>query len=106
MNKTYRGDRTIDGIQVTVDGEPLPERTDLKQISREGFEWSYEGDAPAQLALAILADHAGDEKALAFYESFMETVVANFSNEWEMTSRDIDEALEGLNGLTPAAAVT
>jgi hypothetical protein len=58
------------------------------------------------LALAILADHAGDEKALAFYESFMETVVANFSNEWEMTSRDIDEALEGLNGLTPAAAGT
>jgi hypothetical protein len=36
----------------------------------------------------------------------METVVANFSNEWEMTSRDIDEALEGLNGLTPAAAGT
>jgi hypothetical protein len=98
MTKTYRGDRTIDGIQVTVNGMPLPERTDLKPISREGFEWSYEGDAPAQLALAILADHAGDEQALALYKSFMESVVANFSNEWEMTSRDIDEVLASLEG--------
>ncbi|EWY39057.1 hypothetical protein N825_08625 [Skermanella stibiiresistens SB22] len=93
MNKTYRGDRTIDGILVTVDGEPLAERTDLKRLSGEGFEWSYEGDAPAQLALAILANHAGDETALARYKSFMTAAVANFANEWEMTSADIDEVL-------------
>ena len=68
MQKVYRGDRTIDGIQVTVDGAPLPERLDLKAISRDGFEWSYEGPPPAQLALALLADHLGDDRrALALH---------------------------------------
>ncbi len=102
MNKLYRGDRTIDGVIVTVDGEPLPERTDIRTLSRDGFEWSYEGDAPAQLALALLADHFGDaSRALALYEPFMREVVANFSNEWEMTSEDVDEAVRSL---TPSAA--
>ncbi|WP_119681521.1 DUF6166 domain-containing protein [Indioceanicola profundi] len=93
MTKVYRGDRTIDGVSVTVDGQPLPYRTDLKRIADDDFEWSYEGDAPSQLALAILADHLGDEQAVALYDLFMREVVANFSNEWEMTSEDIDEAL-------------
>lgn len=92
--KTYRGDRTIDGISVTVDGKPLPEREDIARLSRDGFEWSYEGIAPAQLALALLADHLGDDaRALQLHESFMRDVVANFANEWEMTSADIDAAL-------------
>jgi hypothetical protein len=92
MSKIYRGDRTIDGVAVTVDGQPLPYRTDLKRIV-EDFEWSYEGDAPNQLALALLADHLGDQPALALHDAFMRTVVANFSNEWEMTSEDLDTAL-------------
>lgn len=92
--KTYRGDRTIDGISVTVDGKPLPPRTDIAQLSRDGFEWSYEGVAPAQLALALLADHLGDApRALALHDGFMRDVVANFANEWEMTSDDIEAAL-------------
>lgn len=98
MTKIYRGDRTIDGISVTVNGEPLPERTDIKLLSRDGFEWSYEGTAPAQLALAILADHLGDpNKAIALHEPFMRHIVANFDNEWELTSADIDEALLALS---------
>jgi len=92
--KTYRGDRTIDGISVYVDDKPLKDRTDIRIISRDGFEWSYEGEAPAQLALSILADHFGSaELALQHYERFMRDVVANFSNEWEITSRDIDAVL-------------
>jgi hypothetical protein len=97
MSKLYKGDRTIDGIAVTVDGSPLPERTDIRQVSQDGFEWSYEGPASAQLALAILADHFGNgADALRYYEPFMREVVANFSNEWELTSEDIDENLRAL----------
>lgn len=93
--KTYRGDRTIDGIVVTVDGEPLDPRLDLRVLSENGFEWSYEGAEPAQLALAILADHwADDARALEHYETFMRRIVANFGNDWEMTSADIDTATE------------
>lgn len=86
----------MDGLKVTVDDQPLDPRFDLKVISRDGFEWSYEGEAPAQLALALLAEHLGDERALQRYEPFMRGVVANFNNEWEMSGEDIDNALEGL----------
>jgi hypothetical protein len=95
--KRYTGDRTIDGLQVLVDGRPLDPAYGVRRISDKGFEWSYEGAAPAQLALAILADHYGDPaKALASHEKFMTRVVANFDNEWEMTSADVDAALRAL----------
>jgi hypothetical protein len=95
--KTYTGDRTIDGIQVLVDGRELDPRFDLAHLSETGFEWTYEGEAPAQLALALLADHLGDDQAaLARHEAFMREIVANFDNEWEMTGEDIDDALAGI----------
>ena len=59
----YRGERTIDGVVVTADGAPLAERADLKRFTDRGFEWTYEGAAPAQLALALLADHTATIRA-------------------------------------------
>ena len=95
--KTYTGSRTIDGIQVLVDGAPLDERRELKQFTDLGFEWTYEGASPRQLALALLADHLGDdEKALALTEPFMRAVVAHFDNDWQMTGADIDAALANI----------
>jgi hypothetical protein len=92
--KTYAGDRTIDGIVVTVDGEPLDERTSERVYSRNGFEWSYEGPEASQLAYALLADHLGNpERAAALQARFMRDVVANFDNDWEMTTSDIDRVL-------------
>src|ERR1700744_4528524 len=92
--KSFVGDRTIDGIKFTVDGRPLDQRLDLHRYTVNGFEWSYEGDEPRQLALAILIDHLDDPVAAkAMVEPFMKAVVANFGNEWEMTSADIDAAL-------------
>jgi hypothetical protein len=92
--KTYSGSRTIDGIRVWVDGEPLSERFDVETFSKGGFEWTYVGDGPKQLALAILADHLGDDrKALELSHGFMRTVVSDLDNDWELTSADIDEAL-------------
>lgn len=96
--KVYKGDRTIDGVVVTVNDQPLPQRLDVKELSDDGFEWSFEGPASAQLALAMLVDHLGDaDKALRLYEPFMQEVVANFSNEWVMTSEDLDEAIDALS---------
>jgi len=92
--KRYRGGRSLDGAVVTVDGKPLDPRHDLKQLSATGFEWTYEGAVPAQLALALLADHLGDDsRALALYEAFMRHLVAELDNSWELTSADIDAAL-------------
>jgi uncharacterized protein (DUF2249 family) len=92
--KVYEGGRSLAGAIVTVDGKPLPLRHDLRMLSRAGFEWTYEGAGPAQLALALLADHYGDDaKALRLYEKFMREVVADLDNAWRLTSDDIDAAL-------------
>jgi hypothetical protein len=97
--KHYAGDRTIDGVKVTVDGVPLDPSVGVTEFSKNGFEWSYEGPEPRQLALALLVDHFSDKsKATAMVEPFMAAVVANFGNEWEMSSVDIDEALAALSG--------
>jgi uncharacterized protein DUF6166 len=97
--KRYLGDRTIDGVKVTADGAPLDPCLDVMEFTKNGFEWSYEGPEPRQLALALLVDHLGDNAvAMAAAEPFMRTVVANFGNEWEMTSDDIDLALTALEG--------
>lgn len=95
--KVYSGSRTIDGIVVLVDGEPLDRRYGLKRFTRTGFEWTYEGAGPAQLSLALLADHLDDDgKALELCQEFMRVVVANLENDWELTGNDIDRAVEAL----------
>jgi hypothetical protein len=97
--KTYVGGRGLAGAEVTVDGRALDPRFDLKRLSLAGFEWTYEGNGPAQLALALLADHLGDDaRALALYQPFMRTVVADLDNSWELISADIDAALEAIGG--------
>jgi hypothetical protein len=95
--KLYRGGRSLDGAVVTVDGKPLDPRYDLRQLSATGFEWTYEGAGPAQLALALLADHLGDDaRALQLYEPFMRHLVAELDNSWELNSADIDATLAEL----------
>lgn len=95
--KTYQGDRTIDGIVVTVDGQPLDERRDIRSLCEDGFEWGFEGPASAQLALALLADHLDDaQRAVQLHEAFMREIVANFANEWQMTGADVEDAVTAL----------
>ncbi len=96
--KTYAGARTIDGIKVTVNDQPLVEGYDIRRFTTMDFEWTYEGDGPRQLALALLADHLGnDERALALSEPFMKLVVADLDNDWVLNSSDIDAALERMS---------
>ena len=93
---TYEGKRTIDGLVVTVDGGPLDERYDVKRFTKFGFEWTYEGASPQQLALAILVHHLRDpDRAVALSEWFMKGVVANLDNDWRLDSSDIDAFLCG-----------
>jgi hypothetical protein len=95
--KTYRGERGLAGALVTVDGERLPPRFEVRAFNRTGFEWTYVGPGPRQLALALLADHLGDDaRALELSDAFMRTVVARLDNVWVLTSADIDAALRGL----------
>jgi hypothetical protein len=95
--KVYQGKRTIDGLVVTVDGRPLAEHYEIKRFTRFGFEWTYEGESPRQLALAILADYLGDsDRAIRLSEPFMKLVVANLDNDWRLTGAEVEAALQNL----------
>ncbi len=92
--KTYAGQRAFDGLLVTVDSAPLPEHYEIERFTTWGFEWTYEGESPQQLALAILYDHLGDKtRAIGLSKAFMKLVIANLDNDWELTSAEVDQAI-------------
>ena len=95
--KTYEGQRTIDGLKVTVDGRKLDEHYEVKRFTKYGFEWTYEGESPQQLALAILVEHLGDpQRALRLSEPFMKKVVANLDNDWTLSGAEVDTAVKSI----------
>jgi len=95
--KRYLGERTASGTQVTVDGQPIADGRQHHTFTQHEFEWSYEGAEPKQLAFALLLDHLGDpQHALKLTQGFMEEIVANFGNEWELTSDDMAEIVSDL----------
>lgn len=108
--KVYKGERlpavvplgsgvvVTTAVRVTVNGGPLNARFDLREHSPTGFEWGYEGSGPAQLALAMLADHlADDDKARELYQEFKRCVVARLpKGGWSLSSQHIDAALKSL----------
>ena len=94
--KIYEGKRTIDGLVVTVDGRRLPEHCEVRQFTNRGFEWTYEGTSPRQLALAILFDYLGDgERALTLSALYMKDVIANLDNDWKLTGNEVGAYLRG-----------
>ena len=97
MKKVYAGTRDRDGaVRVTVNGKPLNPRLDRRNHSPTGFDWGYGGSGPAQLALALLADHLNnDERAVALHQCFKRSVVAGLSPKgWRLTSDQIERALQ------------
>ena len=97
--RTFEGRRTIDGLVVTVDGKRLDEHYEVKRFTTWGFEWTYEGDSPQQLALAILVEHLGSKQhAISLSDPFMRKVVANLDNDWVLTGAEIDKAIGEIEG--------
>ena len=96
--KRYIGRREGHAVEVTVDGVPLNPRFDLWNHSPTGFEWGYGGSGPAQLALAVLADHlADDEQAVRLHQSFKFAVIIKLpKKDWTLTSDQIKQALRSL----------
>ena len=90
-NAKYKGSRTIDGLAVSHGGKPLEDYRHIKEFCRAGFEWGYDGDAPRQLAFAILMHHTNDaDVALGLERKFASGVVAMLDNHWEITAAEID----------------
>ncbi len=69
----------------------LNPRTDLFNHSPTGFEWSYGGSGPAQLALAMCCDAlANDDRAIAVYQRFKWLHVASFAKDsWQLSANEV-----------------
>lgn len=97
----YQGVRQAgEALVLGSDGTAIDPRTDLVSHSKR-LEWSYGGPAPAQTALAVLADYLGgidgldaalaDLLAMYFHRDFERRVIANLPYRWVLDSRAIDE---------------
>ena len=106
--KTYTGRRRFSATKVTVDGRQLRFRRDLRCHSPAEFEWGYGGSGPAQLALANLADHLGnDQEALNLYQRFKWAVIAVLPRHyWTLSSQEIDQVLQTLRKAEPYLEVS
>lgn len=97
--RVYSGNRERDGTtSVSVNGRPLGLRPDFRSHSVTTFDWGYEGrGGPAQLALAILADHFGDDARVRWlYEDFTRRVVRGLPKEsWTLTGAEVEAACAG-----------
>lgn len=101
--KTYQGTRGQNDtaaavtVQDACAASPLAARRQLRNHSRDGFEWGYAGSGPSQLALAILADHFGpgrERLATALYVDFKFAVVARLPHDgWTLTAEQIGQEL-------------
>ena len=113
--KVYSGRREGERVTVTVDGQPLDPCLGLRNFQAGGFEWGYGGSGPSQLALAILAEHAGPQAAgvvedlvtggaevvpvalvhvPAVERHFVQTVIAEIeTGNWRLTSDEIDQRI-------------
>ena len=103
--KTYEGRREGYIAEVTVNGLPLKPRLDLWNHSPSGFEWGYGGSGPAQLALALLADHLDDDdEAVQLHQEFKREVVAKFRRRgWTLKSEQIRQAVDALRAGSPVS---
>jgi hypothetical protein len=98
--KHYEGRRTQTGCIVTVHQEgqeprPLNPRLDLRNHSPTGFEWSYSGSGPAQLALALAADALGDDdRAQDAHQDLKFRLVARLPHEgWTLSEKQVRAAV-------------
>ena len=103
--KTYQGIRQGHAVDVTVNGCSLDPRFDLWNHSPTGFEWGYGGSGPAQLALALLADHLGDaDEAVVLHQYFKRAVVEKLPlRHWTLTSRQIEQTLKSIRSKNAVA---
>ena len=70
----------------------LPIRSDIRDHSPSGVEFGYAGSGPALLALSILADAVGPERAVGLYQKFKRDFVARADgDEFRVTQEQIEE---------------
>ena len=102
--KEYIGTRLPDGStivrvrNVPVSGEVtylLDPRLDIADHSPTGLNWGYSGSGPAQLALALAADHLGSDDPPSHITFLLkQEIVRGLPYDgWAFTSGDINDVI-------------
>lgn len=89
-------------VHIAGRSEEIQPRHDLANHSPDGFAWGYSGSGPAQLSLALLAHHLGDDdEALRIYQPFKDAVVAAMDqgSDWRLAPEQI------IRGIAAAEAI-
>lgn len=91
-------DGVAGGGKVTLNGRPLPLHLNLCNHSPDGFNWSYGGSGPAQLAFCIVLEYLmkveglpvseAVDKTHAIYQNFKWSVIARLKNDTEILSKE------------------
>lgn len=87
----YRGERTADGVRVTVDEHPLAPR-ELRCWVRcnGGFDWGYSGAGSGALARALVQDATGDTVLASLcYPWVRDATVATWGDRWQITAGEV-----------------
>lgn len=109
-DRYYAGSAGRHTVTVTEWGRrrPLPPRHDIFDHSPSGFGWGYGGSGPAQLALALLVDVVGAERAVTFHQDFKWQRIAPLpkDTDWSMTASDVLSWVENAERVTARPGVT
>ena len=104
--KIYRGVIAQDRSSCRVDvrdtdkprrhPQPLPLYLEVRNLSPTGFAWGFAGSGASQLALALLCDAIGPERAVLSYQAFKRDRIHWLKSNvgWEITLADILTWLE------------
>jgi hypothetical protein len=105
MSKTYVGVRQSSApgdvwVRVLDPESSVPiARLSAPDYHSTGYEWGYHGSGPAELALAILLDHLGEQpryqcehRSLAWqlHQAFKRAFVTDWKETWRLSAEQID----------------
>lgn len=91
--------------QIKLDGKLLSSEQSrgISNHSPDGFNWSYAGSGPSQLALAILLTRTDKDTALKLYQKFKFQYIANLPPSNFDTEIPVDEfIIENGGGIQPS----
>lgn len=98
--KKYIGKRMQAGpcrvsvVTPAADGERTYPLKHVLRHSPDGFQWGYGGSGPSDLALSILTDLVGREKAERWYQPFKWEFIAPTQGDLEVDGEKVLEWLE------------
>lgn len=119
MSKIYTGKQTENALTVEVTTRQSGNKVRNRQLrhipfhSPDGFQWSYGGSGPADLALSILVDYFSERapregyraraecnqwmvksRAWQLHQDFKWHFVSKFGDEWELADTQIEAWLK------------